>query len=217
MAAQLPLPLESSQRFGRTDFVAGPANRAALAFLDAWPDWTAPAAALFGPPGSGKTHLVHVWAERAGAKIVEAAAIGETFELPSGALAVENAGPQALSDAAERALFALIERGGPLLLTGHEPPAVWPARLPDLISRFKSLLAFPLWAPDDELLAAIARKLFSDRQLPVPEAVVGQMIKALERSPAAVRAFVARADREALARKCPVSVALVRELLASQG
>ena len=38
-----------------------------------------------------------------------------------------------------------------------------------------ALLAFPLWAPDDELLAAIARKLFNDRQLAVPDAVIERM------------------------------------------
>ena len=43
---------------------------------------------------------------------------------------------------ARAALFALLERGQPLLLTGREAPAAWPARLPDLASRFRALLAF---------------------------------------------------------------------------
>ena len=58
---------------------------------------------------------------------------------------------------------------GPLLLTGQEPPAAWRSSLPDLASRFSALLAFPLWAPDEALLAALARKLFADRQLAVPD------------------------------------------------
>ena len=217
MAVQLPLPLEAREHYTREDFLVGPGYRQAVDFLDSWPAWPSPAAALYGPSGSGKTHLAQVWAGRAGARILEAAAIGENTELPSGALVVENAGSARLDDAAERALFALIERGGPLLLTGHEPPHAWQATLPDLTSRFRALLAFPLWAPDDALLEALAKKLFAGRQLIVPDAVAAQMVRALERSPAAVRDFVAKADREALARKCPVSVALVRELLAKQG
>ena len=51
----------------RADFIVAPGNARALAFLDAWPDWPAPAAALFGPSASGKTHLARIWAERAGA------------------------------------------------------------------------------------------------------------------------------------------------------
>jgi chromosomal replication initiation ATPase DnaA len=60
----------------------------------------------------------------------------------------------------------------------------------------------------------LARKLFADRQLSVPDAVVTQMIRALERSPAAVRDFVARTDVAALAAKRPVTLGLIRELLA---
>ena len=44
-----------------------------------------------------------------------------------------------------------------------------------------------LWAPDDALLAALIRKLFTDRQLAVPDAVVMRILRSVERSPAAVR------------------------------
>lgn len=210
---QIPLPLETRARFAREDFIVAPGNSAAVGFIDSWPAWPAPSGALFGPAGSGKTHLVHVWAGRAKAQIIEAAALGEAV-LPDEPLAVENVDLAALTGGAETALFALIERGGPLLLTGREPPRAWPAHLPDLVSRLGALIAFPLWAPDDALLAGLARKLFDDRQLIVPGAVIAQMIRALERSPGAVRDFVAKADRAALAAKRPVTTALIRELLA---
>lgn len=113
-------------------------------------------------------------------------------------------------------MFSLIEGARPLLLTSREPPHLWRARLPDLISRFRALLAFPLWSPDDDLLAELAMKLFAVRQLNVPAAVATEMVKSLERSPAAMRDFVAAADREALARKRPVSLSLVKDLLAKR-
>jgi chromosomal replication initiation ATPase DnaA len=116
----------------------------------------------------------------------------------------------------DRALFALLENaatGTPILLTGREPPALWSSTLPDLSSRFSALLALPLWAPDDRLLAGIARKLFADRQLLVPDAVISHMLRSLERSPAAIRDFVDQADAKALAEARPVNLALIRELL----
>jgi chromosomal replication initiation ATPase DnaA len=213
MAVQLTLPFEQKPRYRREEFIAAPCNRDALAFLDAWPRWPAPAAVLCGPAGSGKTHLAHVWANRAGAGMVEAVDLGENA-VPAGPLVVENAGIS-LPGTAEQMLFALIERGSPLLITSREPPESWPAEIPDLASRFRALLAFSLWAPDEALLVALTKKLFFSRQLIVPDAVAAEMVKALERSPAAVLAFVEQADREALARKCPVSVALVRELLSN--
>jgi len=140
MPVQLSLPLKPRQHFVREDFIVGPGNRQAVEFLDLWPAWPAPAAVLYGPPGSGKTHLAQVWAEQAGAHTIEAADITEAVEIPQGAMVVENAGPAPLCDAAERTLFALIERGAPLLLTSREPPQVWQVTLPDLMSRTRSLL-----------------------------------------------------------------------------
>ena len=221
MVSQIPLPLSTAPRLGRADFIVAPGNRAAVTFIDAWPDWPAPAAALFGPTGSGKSHLAGVWAERAKALVKPAADLAGFA--PGAALVIENvdAAPLTpvldaapLTPEAETALFALLERGQSMLLTAHEPPAAWRTTIPDLKSRFDALLTFPLWAPDDALLEALARKLFADRQLAVPEAVIAQMIRYLERSPGALRDFVAKADAAALAAKKPVTTALIRDLLA---
>jgi len=115
---------------------------------------------------------------------------------------------------AEASLFALLERGAPLLITSQTAPAEWQVSLPDLVSRVRALLAFPLWAPDDALLMGLAVKLFADRQLQVPENVVLHMVRSLERSPAAVHDFVARADAAALAQQRPINLSLIKDLLA---
>jgi chromosomal replication initiation ATPase DnaA len=214
MVAQIPLPLHTAPRLGRADFIVGPGNAAAVTFVDAWPDWPAPAAALYGPSGSGKSHLAGVWAMRAGADVVAAADLAGFAG--GAALVIEDVDAAPLSPDAETALFALLERGQAMLLTAHEPPARWRPNLPDLRSRFDALLSFGLWAPDEALLEALARKLFADRQLSVPDAVIGQMIRSLERSPGALRDFVAKADAAALAAKKPVTTALIRDLLASE-
>lgn len=211
--SQLVLPLETKPALGREDFIVSAGNRDAVAFIDAWPDWPAPAAALFGPSGSGKSHLVSIWAGHADARIIEANDLDDAILSEGGAVAIENADAGVLADGAECALFALLERGGPLLLTGRETPSQWSARLPDLVSRYRALLAFGLWAPDDALLEALARKLFQDRQLQVPDAVIAQMLRLLERSPSAIRDFVSRADERALAEKRPITVSLIRGLL----
>jgi chromosomal replication initiation ATPase DnaA len=143
------------------------------------------------------------------------AAFVEKLE-PGLAVAVEDV--DATTDTGhETALFALFNRNEPLLLTGREPPRGWPATLPDLKSRFGALLAFSLWRPDDALLAALTRKLFTDRQLAVPDTVVMRILRSVERSPAAIRAFVASADARALAEKRPITAALVGEMLTGEG
>ncbi len=214
MASQIPLPLPATARLGRADFISGPGNAAAVAFVDSWPGWTAPAAVLYGPTGSGKSHLAGIWAERAGAKTIAALELGHDCLGSTAPLVVEDVDAAPPGREREAVLFALLERGHSLILTSATPPASWSPEIPDLISRFAALLAFPLWAPDEALLEGLARKLFADRQLQVPESVIVQMIRALERSPGAVRDFVARADNAALAEKRPVSLGLIRELLA---
>jgi chromosomal replication initiation ATPase DnaA len=219
LPAQLILPLQTAPALGRHDFLVAPGNAEAVAFIDSYPRWATSAGALHGPAGSGKSHLVSAWSQSSGAAIVEAAELGvrfvETLE-PARPVAVENV--DAVKDARhETALFALFNRPEPLLLTGREAPARWKADLPDLASRFGALLSFSLWQPDDALLAALTRKLFTDRQLAVSDAVVMRILRSVERSPAAIREFVARADARALAEKRPITAALVGEMLAVGG
>ncbi len=208
---QLVLPIAPRPRLTRADFIAAPGNERALAFLESWPRWPAPAAVLHGPAAAGKSHLVQIWAALSGAKVVNAA---DLLEAPDGPVAVEGV-DAAPGPGHEPALFALFERGTPLLLTGRTPPSAWRVSLPDLASRYGAALAFDLGAPDDALLARLAAKLFADRQLQVPEAVIRLMIERLDRSPEAIRDFVAAADARALSEKRPINQGLIREMLSA--
>lgn len=211
---QIPLPLPSRPKLGRADFIVGPGNGAAVALVDAWPAWPAPAGVLYGPSGSGKSHLAGVWAERAeGVVLLADDLVPETLTAPM-PLVIEDIDAAPMGREREAVIFALLERGQSMILTAHRPPTAWPCEIPDLRSRYDALLNFPLWEPDDALLQGLAKKLFADRQLVVPDSVIAQMIRALERSPGAVRDFVARADAQALAQKKPVTLGLIRSLLA---
>ncbi|HEX4157923.1 MAG TPA: hypothetical protein VHY79_05565 [Rhizomicrobium sp.] len=216
-SSQLPLPLPSRCSLSRADLVVGVANEQGVAFIEAWPEWPARIAALYGPPGCGKTHLTSVWQEKSGARIVTAKEIAEEALQTGSALAIEDVDSSDPSSTRDAALFAALESGRSwVLLTGKSPPAAWACVLPDLASRFSALTAIPLRAPDETLLAALARKLFSDRQLFVPDAVIETMLRRLDRSPVGIRDFVAELDAAALARGRPVSVALVRDLIAAR-
>ena len=207
MPSQLILPLESLSAMTRADFIAAPGNARALAFLESWPDWPAPTAALCGPAASGKTHLARIWAVRSGAVLADARTLREPVD---GAAVVEHCDE---GEAHGQALFAMLERGAPLLLTGRGRPEAWTATLPDLASRFRALVAFELGEPDEALLMALAVKLFADRQVNVPEPVVTKLVQELERSPAALRDFIARADEEALRQQKPINLQLIRGLM----
>jgi chromosomal replication initiation ATPase DnaA len=212
---QLVLPLEPGNAMTRADFIVAPGNARALAFLDSFPDWPAPAVALHGPSAAGKTHLARIWAAASGAALLDARSLRAPVQGPAVVENIDSACKGAGAFAHEPALFAMLEQGLPLLLTGRAAPSLWPVALPDLASRFASLLAFELGASDEALLMALAVKLFADRQLTVPEIVVTHLVRTLERSPAALRDFIQRADSRALAEKKPINLQLIRALMAA--
>jgi len=218
LPSQLVLPLASQPSLGRADFLVGPGNAQAVAFIDSWPHWPVSVAVLHGPTGCGKTHLVSVWQSVSGARAIPAA---ELALLPpgKGPLAIENVDAVPAREARDARLFELIEGASPdapVLLTGVEVPSAWPTVIPDLASRFSAALSLPLWQPDDEFLAGLARKLLDDRQVSVPPPVVLRIVQSLERTPGAIREFIAKADSRALSEARPISLSLVRELIAEE-
>jgi chromosomal replication initiation ATPase DnaA len=216
-ARQLALDLPHAESFRGDDFLPTPANAAALALVERWPEWPDPAAAIIGPPGSGKSHLAAIWAERAGARIVAAASLTAADvpgALATGALVLEDFSPERVHEAALFHLFNLArEDGAYLLLTSRQRLDGGAIALPDLASRLRSIPSAMLAPPDDALLAAVLVKLFADRQLRIDEGVISYLIPRIDRSLGAARAVVDRLDLAALSRGRSVTRALASEVL----
>nr|WP_156926995.1 DnaA/Hda family protein [Azospirillum halopraeferens] len=219
--AQLPLDLGFRPAMGGEDFLVAPGNADAVAWLDRWPFWPAPALTVWGPAGCGKTHLAQVWRARTGAPLVRAVDLPGA-DLPAlidaaRAVAVDDAEQVAGRKAREEALFHLYnmarDAGGHLLLLARKPPARWRVRLPDLRSRVKGAPAVAVAPPDDALLAAVLVKLFADRQLMPGLDVVSYLLARMERSLDAARRVVAAVDRASLAAHRRITVPLVRAVL----
>ncbi len=222
MPGQLVFPFGVQPALGRDDFILAPCNEQAFRFLDRWPDWPSRAAAIFGPHGSGKSHLARIWCGNSNGEFVSARLLNleDTAKFPPGASAAIEMGDVASyapSEERDRAIIALFERpSGSLLFTGLMPPAEWPVAVADLRSRFDAILAFPLWAPDDALLNALVGKHFADRQMEVAEPVVRRILTHVERTPEAIRTFIARADFKALSERRAVTERLVLELIEAE-
>jgi len=200
---QLTLSLNLKGKFTAEDFLVAPANAAAHGIVTVWPDWPGRSLLLIGPPGSGKSHLVAIWAEKSGAQAYEAADLSPDFvaEVAEGAVvAVENID---VSGVSESFLFHLLnaarEKNAGFLLTASQPLSlIWP-KLPDLASRLRQLPQAELQPPGDGLVRAVLVKLFDDRQLAVDAEVIDYIARRMERSLGAARELVAALDEEALA------------------
>lgn len=222
MAQQLVFELGHRPASGREDFLVAPSNQAAVALIDAWPDWPDRIVALSGPSGSGKTHLAEVWRMASGAVSLTPGALPDA-DIPAlvqgRAIILEDL--VSLTAEGERALFHLVNlvraEEAYLLITSREALAHLPLKLPDLTSRLKAVPQVELGAPDDALLAGILVKLFDDRQLRVTPAVISYLASRIERSVEAAREAVAELDTASLSGKRPITVPLAAEILGRQG
>ncbi|MEZ5935535.1 MAG: DnaA/Hda family protein [Alphaproteobacteria bacterium] len=207
---QLPFAFRHDARSGVEDFMPAPSNRTALAWIERWPDWPAPALILHGPPGAGKSHLAAIWAARCHGLHL-GPELGDVLELDAArCYLLDPAEPIADEVKLLQLYNRLREDGGSMLLTATRPVAQWTIALPDLRSRLAAAPSVAIEAPDDQLLAALLLKLFDDRQLAVPEPVIRYLLTHMERSFAAARAVVEALDRLSLARQRPITIPLAR-------
>lgn len=213
-ADQFTLDLPVSQNFDRDSLLAGDANRAAIALLDAWPQWTSPFALLAGPTGSGKSHIAHAWQARSNALVLPASAMNADLAQPPCHVLIDDIEPGRFS---ETDLFHLMnwvrQNGKTLLMTSTSWPGSWGVETPDLLSRLRAATTVEIHEPDDVLLRAVFIKLFTDRQLLVDAGVADYLVLRVERSLRSAIEVVDALDRVSLARQSRITKRLAGEVL----
>lgn len=204
--AQLALPFAPSRSFAAEDLVPGSANAEARAWLARWPDWPSRRLVLWGPEGSGKSHLAAIWRRQVGAVLLDGPALADAD--PAATLAGLAGQPGAVVEDADRAgdalallhlVNALAEAGAGLLMTARSPPARWPVALPDLRSRLAATASVAIAAPDEALVEAVLAKLLADRQVDVRPELISALALRLPRDFATVQTLAASLDAASLA------------------
>ncbi len=215
MPAQLTFDLPHRPSFDEADFFITSRNEHALKLVTAWPEWHAPAAVIFGPPQSGKTYLANIWRNRSKGEFIEPPNLAaHMWAAPYAPLIVEDVDSLAFC---ETALFHHLnlarEHGSFILLTADAPPGQWRISLPDLRSRIRSYPAAEIHPPDQEHLAGVLLKHFSDRQIEVAPDVISYLVARIERSMAAAQMVAERLDKLALAEQKKITRAFVAKVL----
>lgn len=219
---QIPLAIgpEPLPTFG--NFVPG-ANAAALQHLQAL---TLPAAPvyLWGPAGSGKTHLLRALASdcRAEGLVVASfdATDGMPWTLPAGTALALIDRCEALDGPAQHAAFALfVDAATPglqLVAAGRLPPVDLPLR-DDLRTRLAWGHVFALEPLAETETRAVLQREADQRGIRLSGDVMDYLLTRFERDLSHLMRLLDRLDQYALARARPVTVPLLRQMLAEEG
>jgi DnaA family protein len=224
---QLPLSFSTPPGSGFGDFVPG-SNAEAVSLLQALAAGRESAAVyLWGPPVSGKTHLLY-------AVCAEVAARGRPAYVPL--REARSWAPQVLEglesadlvciddvDAMvrdvdwERGLFHLYNRlrdaGKPIVISGRYRPDLAPVELADLRSRLTGGLVFRLEPPDEAAKIAALQRRARLRGLEVPEAVAHYLLRRCPRDLGSLLKLLDRLDEASLSAQRRLTVPFVRAFL----
>ncbi|MDH5722635.1 MAG: DnaA/Hda family protein [Alphaproteobacteria bacterium] len=218
---QIPMDFGGRMAHGRNDFQIGRSNFEAVGWIDRWPEWPAPVLILSGPPASGKSHLSVVWQDISDAVSIAPEMLStqtaETLFHMGENLIIDGIDPWLGDRAAETTLFHLYnmlkEERHSIMITMRMSLRAVEFALPDLASRLRAAPCVSIHPPDDILLASVMIKLFSDRQLTMPQEVIAYVLPRMERSFSAAQQLVEYTDKLALSERRRISVPLMRKVL----
>jgi len=228
---QLPLDVRLADYALFETFFAGPNDACAYALGDVAHIATYAFVWIWGPPESGRSHLLQACVNAGDAVGARAAylplspAAGLTPQAIEGLeqcdlVCIDDVDRVSGQPEWERALFLLYEgvrqRGGRLVMTAASAPLHCPFRLPDLVSRFASGATFRLKALSDEDRIRAMQLRAAWRGLKLSDEVAGYILSRVERGSTSLFALLDQLDREALVAQRGLSVPFVREVLAGR-
>ena len=216
MADQLILKFPTNKAYMKEDFYVSSSNQEAYDFISSWPKWIKRIVNIFGPPGSGKTHLASIFKGKTSTLEIQSDSLNDKifFEFKiNEALIIENLNEKV----SENLLFSLwnvaLQDNKYLLITSTKPINAYKFKLPDLKSRASSSVIIGINLPSDDLISVILTKNFSDRQIKVKKKHIEYIIKRIDRSYEKISKFISILDKYSLKKASPVSLKLIKEVL----
>ena len=215
MSNQLILKFPSHQAYKKEDFYVSPSNQEAYDFINSWPKWIKRTVNIFGPSGSGKSHLASILKSKISSLQIEANNLNdETFFKfkTKEVLIIENLN----ASVSENLLFSLwnvaLQDNKYLLITSIKPISSFKFKLRDLISRVTSSLIIGINLPSDDLISVILAKNFSDKQIKVEKKHIDYIIKRIDRSYEKISQFILTLDKYSLKKGSPFGLKLIKEV-----
>ncbi len=220
IGSQLPLPVQLRDTASFDTFVAGP-NADVVTTLRQ----SAGSALLFGPSGSGRTHLLQAVCRARGGRYWPLATLRELgpeiLEGGSGQaplLCLDDVDAVADDRSWALALLRVLDtcrsEGRELLLSSTAPPDRLQLALPDLRTRMSALPAFGLRLLGDIDLLHLLQQRAAAKGLALPDDVARWLLNTQARGAGPLLSALERLDRAALSAKRRLTLPFVQSVLA---
>ena len=212
---QLALPLTFKTLKNRENFIISKCNESAISLIDNIDFWrgkkkinSIPAALIFGPNGSGKTHLSNIFKEYNHSIFLTSLKHNDLDLIKKGNNFIIDDFVPSINYPSELVMHFLNQvtyNGGSILFLSRCSAFEMDWKLADLNSRLRSLLACEIKLPDDMLLYTFMIKYASDKKLMLNDNQCLYILERLERNFESVINFINKLDIILLETKKKVS------------
>ena len=216
MTDQLIFEFPKNKVFLKEDFYVSSSNQEAYDFIESWPKWIKRISNIFGPFGSGKTHLASILKKKTSTLIVDSDLLNEDVFLKfktKETLIIENLN----ESVSENILFSLwnaaLQDNKYFLVTSLKPINTIKFDLPDLNSRASNCIIIGIKLPSDDLVSVILGKNVPEKQIQDKKTHIDYITKRLARCHEKSSNFIAILDQYSLKKGTPFSLKLVKEVL----
>ena len=214
---QLVFKFPFKTKYFEQDFYVSSNNFSAYQLIESWPNWPGKWLNIFGPMGSGKTHLSKILEK----KIKRVMIIDET-KINNKVIQNLNSFDCLIIDAfsnkiEENLLYSILNQTKQLdsfmVINSKFPLKKFEFKLPDLRSRINSFNFIGIDLPTDDLLKVIISKSFSDKQINLNPKITEYIIKNVERSYEKMFKFLSDLDKMSLSSGKSININLIKKVL----
>ena len=214
---QLVFKFPFKTKYFEQDFYVSSNNFSAYQLIESWPNWPGKWLNIFGPMGSGKTHLSKILEK----KIKRVMIIDET-KINNKVIQNLNSFDCLIIDAfsnkiEENLLYSILNQTKQLdsfmVINSKFPLKKFEFKLPDLRSRINSFNFIGIDLPTDDLLKVIISKSFSDKQINLNPNITEYIIKNVERSYEKMFKFLSDLDKMSLSSGKSININLIKKVL----
>ena len=218
--SQLTFKFPFKAKYYEQDFYVSSNNFSAYRLIESWPNWPEKWVNIFGPKGSGKSHLSNILKKKiSSTKIFEAKNLNDEdvanikkFEC----IIIDNYN----ENVKENLLYTILNESKQIdnyiVVNSNTPIKDFRYGLKDLRSRAESFLNLGIDLPTDDLLRVIITKYFSDKQIEISPKISEYIIKNIERSYEKVFKFIKEIDDLSLSSGKSININLIKKVLINE-